>query len=121
MFCCILHIALIVPIALYAVEVLKPSKSKMVVAGDQLSTPEKKKIIFRNLQETLGEDRIDEIMKTRDLKIYWGTATTELAPRQLRSFPSRAEQWRCRFSKLRVLWKRGAPTVHLAEPGDGRA
>merc|ERR1712038_1271306 len=50
--------------------------SKMVVGEDQLSTPEKKKIMFRNLQETLGEDRIDEIMKTRDLKIYWGTATT---------------------------------------------
>merc|ERR550539_415673 len=50
--------------------------SKMVVGEDQLSTPEKKKIMFRNLQETLGEDRIDEIMKTRDLKIYWGMATT---------------------------------------------
>jgi len=47
---------------------------KMVVA--ELSVPEKKSIIFRNLQEVLGEDRIDEILKTRDLKIYWGTATT---------------------------------------------
>jgi len=47
---------------------------KMVVAT--LSVPEKKSIIFRNLQEVLGEDRIDEILKTRDLKIYWGTATT---------------------------------------------
>jgi len=48
---------------------------KMVVA-ETLSVPEKKSIIFRNLQEVLGEDRIDEILKTRDLKIYWGTATT---------------------------------------------
>jgi len=46
------------------------------VTEDQLSVPEKKKIMFRNLQEVLGEDRIDEILKTRDLKIYWGTATT---------------------------------------------
>merc|ERR1712240_463502 len=45
-------------------------------AGSQLSPAEKKALITRNLQETLGEDRIDEIMKTRDLKIYWGTATT---------------------------------------------
>jgi len=51
---------------------------KMVVAENinTLSVPEKKSIIFRNLQEVLGEDRIDEILKTRDLKIYWGTATT---------------------------------------------
>jgi len=50
---------------------------KMVVAeNNSLTVPEKKSIIFRNLQEVLGEDRIDEILKTRDLKIYWGTATT---------------------------------------------
>jgi len=49
---------------------------KMVVAENQLSIEEKKALISRNLQEVLGEDRIDEILKTRDLKIYWGTATT---------------------------------------------
>ena len=27
-------------------------------------------------QETLGEDRMDEVLAGRDLKIYWGTATT---------------------------------------------
>lgn len=27
-------------------------------------------------QETLGEDRLKEILSQRDLKIYWGTATT---------------------------------------------
>merc|ERR1711872_902339 len=48
----------------------------MVVAENKMTVPEKKAIMFRNLQEVLGEDRIDEIMKTRDLKIYWGTATT---------------------------------------------
>merc|ERR1712223_1714790 len=49
---------------------------KMVVSERALSVPEKKSIIFRNLHEVLGEDRIDEILKSRDLKIYWGTATT---------------------------------------------
>merc|ERR1719312_1116177 len=44
--------------------------------SNSLSVEEKKALINRNLQEVLGEDRIDEIMKTRDLKIYWGTATT---------------------------------------------
>ncbi|CAH1800083.1 unnamed protein product [Owenia fusiformis] len=29
-----------------------------------------------NLQETLGEDRLKEILKERDVKVYWGTATT---------------------------------------------
>ena len=41
-----------------------------------LSPAEKKQLITRNLQEVLGDERIDEILKTRDLKIYWGTATT---------------------------------------------
>lgn len=49
----------------------------MTVGGDNgLSAAEKKALILRNLQEALGEDRIDEVLKTRDLKIYWGTATT---------------------------------------------
>lgn len=41
-----------------------------------MSQTEKMALIKRNLQETLGEDRMEEIMKTRDLKVYWGTATT---------------------------------------------
>uniref|UniRef100_A0A2C9JL91 Tyrosine--tRNA ligase n=1 Tax=Biomphalaria glabrata TaxID=6526 RepID=A0A2C9JL91_BIOGL len=40
-------------------------------------TPEEKLALMkRNLQEVLGEDKIVEILKTRDLKVYWGTATT---------------------------------------------
>ena len=43
---------------------------KMVVAEtNTLSVPEKKSIIFRNLQEVLGEDRIDEIIKKNSLLI----------------------------------------------------
>nr|AQM56846.1 tyrosinyl-tRNA synthetase [Bombyx mori] len=37
---------------------------------------EKKHLITRNLQEVLGDDKLTEILKQRDLKIYWGTATT---------------------------------------------
>lgn len=37
---------------------------------------EKKQLITRNLQEFLGEEKLNEILKQRDLKIYWGTATT---------------------------------------------
>jgi len=47
-----------------------------VSSSPNLSPAQKKELMKRNLQEMLGEDRIDEILKTRDLKIYWGTATT---------------------------------------------
>lgn len=36
----------------------------------------KKELILRNLQECLGEDRLTNILKERNLRIYWGTATT---------------------------------------------
>lgn len=42
----------------------------------KLSADEKYNLISRNLQEVLGEDKIKEVLKGRDLKIYWGTATT---------------------------------------------
>lgn len=44
--------------------------------GDYMSPAAKLEFIKRNLQEVLGEDKIVEILKDRDLKIYWGTATT---------------------------------------------
>jgi len=37
---------------------------------------EKYKLITRNLQEVIGEDKIKAGLAERDLKIYWGTATT---------------------------------------------
>lgn len=33
-------------------------------------------LITRNLQETLGEEKLQAILKERDLKVYWGTAIT---------------------------------------------
>lgn len=40
------------------------------------SYDEKVDLILRNLQESLGDDSLKKIVKERDLKIYWGTATT---------------------------------------------
>ena len=37
---------------------------------------QKLSLIRRNLQEIVDEDKIEEIISKRDLKIYWGTATT---------------------------------------------
>lgn len=40
-------------------------------------TPEQKvDLITRNLQEVLGEENLKKIVQERDVKIYWGTATT---------------------------------------------
>lgn len=41
-----------------------------------LTVAQKKHLITRNLQEVLGEDKITEVLSKRDLKLYWGTATT---------------------------------------------
>lgn len=41
-----------------------------------LTSDQKKELIVRNLQEYLGDDKSTAILKERDLKIYWGTATT---------------------------------------------
>ena len=40
-------------------------------------TPEEKyNLITNKLQEVVGEEKIKEVLKKRDLKIYWGTAPT---------------------------------------------
>lgn len=41
-----------------------------------LTAEEKEQLIVRNLQEVLGQDALRTVLKERDLKIYWGTATT---------------------------------------------
>ncbi len=41
-----------------------------------MDADEKFEIITRNLQEVVDEDRLNEVLKTRDLKVYWGTAPT---------------------------------------------
>lgn len=42
----------------------------------ELTWQTKKELITRNLQEYLGDDKLEAVLKERDLKIYWGTATT---------------------------------------------
>ncbi|KAH0944853.1 hypothetical protein HN011_002512 [Eciton burchellii] len=37
---------------------------------------EKYELVTRNLAECLGEEKLKNILKERDLKLYWGTATT---------------------------------------------
>jgi tyrosyl-tRNA synthetase len=44
--------------------------------GIDNSPDSKYDLITRNLQEVLGEDKLKSILKERDVKIYWGTATT---------------------------------------------
>ncbi|TNN40495.1 Tyrosine--tRNA ligase, cytoplasmic [Liparis tanakae] len=44
--------------------------------ADQLSPDEKFQLITRNLQEVLGEEKLKQVLQERELKVYWGTATT---------------------------------------------
>lgn len=41
-----------------------------------LTPEEKHHLITRNLAEWLGDEKLKTILKERDLKLYWGTATT---------------------------------------------
>lgn len=58
------------------------SKNKQEVTteepnADELKKREEKyKMITRNLEEILGDERLKEILTQRDLTVYWGTATT---------------------------------------------
>ncbi|XP_043258254.1 tyrosine--tRNA ligase, cytoplasmic isoform X2 [Colletes gigas] len=42
----------------------------------ELKWEEKYELITRNLAEWLGDEKLKSILKQRDVKIYWGTATT---------------------------------------------
>ncbi|XP_075907640.1 tyrosine--tRNA ligase, cytoplasmic [Nelusetta ayraudi] len=44
--------------------------------ADQLSPDEKFHLISRNLQEVLGEEKVKTVLQERELRVYWGTATT---------------------------------------------
>lgn len=41
-----------------------------------MDADEKFRIITRNLQEVVGEEKLKEILKKRELRVYWGTAPT---------------------------------------------
>ncbi|KAK5855351.1 hypothetical protein PBY51_005454 [Eleginops maclovinus] len=44
--------------------------------ADQLSPDKKFQLITRNLQEVLGEEKLKQVLQEREVKVYWGTATT---------------------------------------------
>jgi len=46
------------------------------MAQAALPANDKYTLITRNLQEVLGDDRLQKILSERDLRLYWGTATT---------------------------------------------
>lgn len=49
---------------------------KAVSSTNNLTFEEKYHLITRNLQEIVGDEKLKTILKERDLRIYWGTATT---------------------------------------------
>lgn len=60
------------------VDVLDRDKLNSIfeLGRDNNSIHERFALITRDIEEIIGEDEIKEILKTRDLKIYWGTAPT---------------------------------------------
>lgn len=44
--------------------------------AEKLSPDEKFHLITRNLQETLGDEKLKQVLQERELRVYWGTATT---------------------------------------------
>ncbi|GCB63108.1 hypothetical protein scyTo_0009618 [Scyliorhinus torazame] len=52
------------------------SEETFSIMGDNTNLEEKISLINRNLQEVLGENKLRSILEERDLRIYWGTATT---------------------------------------------
>jgi tyrosyl-tRNA synthetase len=46
------------------------------MAEASLPAQDKHKLITRGLQEVIGDDRLQKILQERDLRLYWGTATT---------------------------------------------
>ncbi|XP_049767790.1 tyrosine--tRNA ligase, cytoplasmic isoform X1 [Schistocerca cancellata] len=60
---------------LQQIQLLEKQNNKM--AGNETLTWENKRdLIVRNTQEILGEDKLIAVLKERDCRIYWGTATT---------------------------------------------
>lgn len=55
---------------------VKDLSNKMESVSISVSPEEKLNLIKRNLQEIIGEDKLKTILKERDVKVYWGTATT---------------------------------------------
>ncbi|XP_065908661.1 tyrosine--tRNA ligase, cytoplasmic-like [Dysidea avara] len=59
-----------------SVRLVARNSSSSMATSDQQSVDEKLSLIKRNLDEVLGEDKLKTILTERDVRIYWGTATT---------------------------------------------
>ena len=55
---------------------MSDTKDKEVTKMPNLSPDQKFEFISRNLEEIVGEAEIKKVLAERDVKIYWGTATT---------------------------------------------
>jgi hypothetical protein len=49
---------------------------KTSTTRNSLTFEERYHLITRNLQEIVGDEKLKNVLKERDLRIYWGTATT---------------------------------------------
>ncbi|XP_006618398.1 tyrosine--tRNA ligase, cytoplasmic isoform X4 [Apis dorsata] len=56
--------------------VIHPCSNLSAINMVELKWEEKYELITRNLAEWLGDEKLKSILKQRDLKLYWGTATT---------------------------------------------
>lgn len=45
-------------------------------SSSNLTVDERYHLITRNLQEIVGDEKLRKLLKERDIRIYWGTATT---------------------------------------------
>jgi tyrosyl-tRNA synthetase len=63
-------------IAKLTIMVKSQGPAKPTQSTSSLTMEEKYELITRNLQEIVGADRLKVILQERDLKVYWGTATT---------------------------------------------
>ena len=57
-------------------EAVTEKMASTAIVHDDAAVAEKYNLITRNLQEVLGGDEIKNILKSRDLALYWGTAPT---------------------------------------------
>lgn len=53
-----------------------PSAAVVCQSTSSLSFDERYNLIARNLQEIVGDEKLKTTLKERDIRVYWGTATT---------------------------------------------
>ena len=74
------------------------------MAEAPLPSDEKYKLIVRDLQEVLGDEHLQKILTERDLRIYWGTATTG-RPHIGYFVPMTKIKTKIQLPRGRIFWK----------------